>query len=303
MRCVSMAVLFAALLPGLAARGAGAEVVVVKSAAPAAWAPLFDAVKTGLSAHTVVEHDLQGDRAAAARVLSAVPAGSIVVAAGPLAAQVARELAPGLPLVYCMVPDPAALGLAGAPRTAGVAYAVPIRNQLAAFRAVYPRAVRLGVVHGPGALRDVAEAEKAMLVVRMVLVTRPVASDRDVPAALRGLLRGKEAVDALWMPEDPLFQADDVRRQVLAEALAAGKPVLAYAAGMVEEGALVSNGPDLAHVGERVATLVSRLAADGETAKLEVLVPRAWLAINSKVAAQLKVDLPPEVLAAAQKVY
>jgi ABC-type uncharacterized transport system substrate-binding protein len=298
----AMAVVFSTILGG-AAPAAAAQIVIVKSAPPAEWGPILDSAKVGLAAHTVVEHDLQGDRSAGARVLSAVPADAILVAVGPLAAQVAREVAPGLPLVHCMVPDPAALGLAGAPRTASVAYSIPVRNQLAAFRAVFPRAVRLGVVHGPAAQKDVAEAEKAMLVVRMVMVARPVTSERDVPQALRALLRGKDAVDALWMPEDPLFVSADVRRQFLAEALAAGKPVLAYTAAVVEEGALVSSGPDLTHVGERVATLVNRLASEGDAAKLEVLSPRAWLAINSKVAAQLKLDLPPEVLGAAQKVF
>jgi ABC-type uncharacterized transport system substrate-binding protein len=285
------------------AQARAAQVVIVESSPPASWTPALDALRAGLTGHTVVEHDLKSDRAEGARILSAVPPDGILVAVGPLPAQLARELAPGLPLVYCMVADPAALGLVGAPRTAGVAFSVPLRNQLAAFRAVFPRAVRLGVVHGPGTQKEVADAEKAAVVVRMVVIPRAVATEREIPSAVRALLKGDDGVDALWMPADPLFQADGVRRQVLSDAQGAGKPVFAYAASVVAEGALASNGPDLAHIGERTATLVNRIASEGAAAKLEVLFPRAELALNKKVAAELKLDLPPEILGAAQKVY
>ena len=70
----------------------------------------------------------------------------VLVAMGPLAAQAARETVPELPLVFCMVPDPARLSLAG-PGIAGVAFTVPVKNQLAAFRLVNPRGVRVGVLY------------------------------------------------------------------------------------------------------------------------------------------------------------
>jgi ABC-type uncharacterized transport system substrate-binding protein len=294
-------ILLILLLQGAPARPA--QVAVVTSSPPPAWSPVLDALKAGLAGHTLSHYDLLGDRAAAARILSGLPSEGIVVAVGPFAAQAVREITPGLFLVYCMVPDPAAAGLSGAPRTAGVAASVPARNQLAAFRAVYPRGVRLGVVHGRGSEREVADAEKAALVVRMVLVPRAVTSEREVPGAVRSLVKGADAVDALWMPADPVFLSEDVRRQVLSDASSAGKPVFAHESSVVAEGALASNGPDLVHVGERVATLVERIAAEREAAKLEVLFPRAELALNTRVAKSLKLDLPPDVVGAAQKVF
>ena len=63
----------------------------------------------------------------------------IVLGMGPLAAQAAHEGLPDLPLLYCMVQDPARSGLAGAPNTFGVSFTIPIKNQLAAFRMVNPR--------------------------------------------------------------------------------------------------------------------------------------------------------------------
>ena len=83
---------------------------------------------------------------------------------------------------------------------------------------------------------------------------RPVASDKDVPQALRALLRGDDAVDALWIPPDPILLGDEARRYMLAETLKAGKPVYSFSAALVAEGALVSNGPDSPRSASRPAS-------------------------------------------------
>jgi ABC-type uncharacterized transport system substrate-binding protein len=68
------------------------------------------------------------------------------------------------------------------------------------------------------------------------------------------------------------------------------------------EGALVSNGPDYTSIGEQVAELVQRLAA-GERTRIEIQVPRAELIINRKMASKLRIDVPPDALKAATKVF
>ena len=92
-------------------------------------------------------------------------------------------------------------------------------------------------------------------------------------------------MDALWIPADPMLLGDESRRFILSEALKAGKPVYTFSAALVAEGALVSNGPDLASIGEQAAELVNRLAA-GEKGAIELLVPRAELVINNRIAEQ-----------------
>ena len=54
--------------------------------------------------------------------------GVILVAMGPLAAQAAREGAPELPLVFCMVQDPARLGLPRRQRRRGRLHRSPSRT-------------------------------------------------------------------------------------------------------------------------------------------------------------------------------
>ena len=138
--------------------------------------------------------------------------------------------------------------------------------------------------------------------VRLVVVERPVASDKDVPEALRSLLKGSDAIDALWIPPDPVLLADEARRYILGETLKACKPVYGFSSALVAEGALVSDGPDLASTGEQLAELVNRVAS-GEKGKIEMLIPKAELVINKKIADRLKIEIPTDALRVATKVF
>jgi ABC-type uncharacterized transport system substrate-binding protein len=284
-----------------AAPAAAAEVALLKSSDVAAWRPALDAFRKGTSAHTVTEFDLRGDRAEGERVLGALKGrNAIIVALGPLAAQVARQFLPEATLVYGMVQDPVKVGLT-APTLSGVAFAVPLKNQLAAFRVVYPRGNRIGLMSSDD--RVVQEAQRAASVVRVNLQARSVSSERDVPAALRALLKSAEPVDAIWIPADPVLLGDETRRFILSETLKEGKPVFSFSPALVAEGALASDGPDIVSVGEQLAELVGRLAAGDRSARGTMLVPRAELVINRKIAEKLRIEIPEEALRIANKVF
>ncbi|MGH9885884.1 MAG: hypothetical protein ACREBE_10165, partial [bacterium] len=148
------------LLLGAASRGAAADVAVLKSTDAPAWRPALDALKRSASGHTVTEYDFRGDRATGDGVMASLKGKNVIlVTMGPLAAQVARAAMPDAPLAYAMVQDPARVGLAGVP---GVAFNIPIKNQIAAFRMVNPRGVRIGVLFNQENVgKRVEEAEKA----------------------------------------------------------------------------------------------------------------------------------------------
>jgi len=283
---------------------AAAEVAVVKSSDVPAWRPAIDALRRVSASHTITEHDLRNDRPTADSVLAGLKGkAAIIVALGPLAAHLVRSTLPDAPLVFAMVQEPAKLGLAPGPGVTGVAFAIPIKNQLAAFRLVNPKGVRIGVIYKEdNSGHSVEEAIKAATLLRVVMSTRAVTSERDIPPALRSLLAGDQAIDALWIPPDPVLLGDDTRRFLQAEMFKAGKAVYGSSSGLVAEGALVSNGPDLVSIGEQIGELVNRLAA-GDRSRIELLVPRAELVINKKIAARLKIDVSAEVLKAANKVF
>jgi putative ABC transport system substrate-binding protein len=226
------------------------------------------------------------------------------VALGPLAAQAARDLAAELPLVYGMVSDPATLSALEGPNVTGVAFEVPARNQIVAFRAVNPKAARIGVVYNSAALtRQLDDAKRAASVLKVDLVVRPVASLQALPQTVRDLLSGPQAVDAIWLPPDPMFQAEDARRFVMQAAVSAGKPVYGSNASLIKEGALVSNSPESSSIGHAIGEQVNRITRGEKAGRLGVLVPRAELLINKRIADQLRVSIPEEALKAAQRVF
>ena len=284
-----------------AGAASAADVVILKSSDVPAWRPAVEALRRGAANHNIAEFDLLGDRAEAERVLAQITGkGTILVAFGPLAARAAREKAPDRPLIFCMVQDPASLGLPDAPNTWGVAFVLPARTQLAAFRLVNPRGVRIGVIHTADAARLVGDAQQAARTLHLLVLDRSVTSEKDVPEALRSLL--KEGMDALWIPPDPLLVSDATRRYLLAETLKAGKPVYSFSSALVPEGALASNGPDVASIGDRAAEIVNRLAG-GEKGQYELAFPFAELVINKKIADQLKLPVPADALKAAKRVF
>jgi ABC-type uncharacterized transport system substrate-binding protein len=288
----------------LAVPAPAAEVAVLKSVDSPAWRPTIDAMKRVASAHKLSEFDLRGDRAEAERVIARLKGtAAAIVAMGPLAVVAARELAPELPLAACMVPDLRKLGLEPAPGFSGVVYALPVRNQLAAFRLVNPRATRVGVIFSDETTRLVEEARAAAAVVRLAIVEKPIASGRDVPQALRELLSGSDAVDALWLLPDPVLVADEARRFLLTETLKAGKAVYTFSPAIVAEGALVSQGPDPVSTGEQVGELINRLTGTDRNARIDFLYPRPELVINKRIADRLRIAISAEAQKAAGRVY
>ena len=298
-RFLALPVVILAAAPCLAA-----EVAILKSTDAPSWRPALETLRRRATRHTLSEYDLAGDRAQGERVLVSLrDRNLILVGLGPLAATLCRTLAPQRPLVFAMVADPAREGLANAPNTAGVAFTIPVKNQLAAFRMVNPAAVRVGVIYSQENSRElIAEAVAASRVVRMAIVERPVESARDIPKALRELLGGREAVSALWIPPDPILLAEETRRFLLSETLKAGTPIYSFSRMLVAEGALVSNGPDMGSIGDEIGELLNRLDAGEPIAGIGQLIPRAELVINKKIADQLKIEIPADALRAASEV-
>lgn len=287
----------------VAAPGRAAEVVILKSNEQPGVRPVVDALRRAGAAHTFAEFDLGGNRAQGERITSGLRGRAVIlVAVGLLAVQVARAALPEAPLAFCMVSNPDEAGLANAVGVGGVAARVPVKNQLAAFRLVNPKGVRIAVLHGPDTADLIDDAQKGARLVRVALVPRLVSSERDVPHVMRELLTGAEAVDAVWMLGDHVLMTPQTRRYVIAETLKAGHPVYGSSDTLIAEGALATDGPDPVSVGELLADLVDRLAA-GERGRLDMRVPRAELVINKKIAGKLKIEIPADALKAANRVF
>ena len=98
----------------------------------------------------ITAYDLRGSKKEENSIVQRLTATKprLVVAIGPLAAQVARERLPDLPSIFVMVSNPPKYGLQGA-NIAGVSLDIPVKIQLAMYKSLVPTLKTLGVIYDP----------------------------------------------------------------------------------------------------------------------------------------------------------
>jgi putative ABC transport system substrate-binding protein len=252
----------------------------------------------------ITEYDLRGTKKEESSIIQRLTAAKprLIVAIGPLAAQVARENLRDVPMIFVMVSNPPKHGLQGA-NLAGVSLDIPVQTQLARYKALVPTLKTLGVIYDPtktGAM--VEEARGTVATLGFQLLGAPVSTPKEVPAALRSLL-GK--IDALWMVPDDTVVTPESFKFLLLTAFENNLPFVTVSDIFVEAGALASLSPDYTDVGRQGC----QLATDLESGRLRLaeamVVPPAKvnLAINLKTASKIGLTLPSEIIQSANKVY
>jgi len=252
----------------------------------------------------ITTYDLGGStsdtRGIIGRIMAAPP--KLILAIGPQAAQVAKAEVRGIPVVFLLVRNPRKYGLEG-DNIAGISLDVPIEGQLAMYKSLLPTLQTLGVIYDPektGAL--VKEAGEVAGKFGLRFRAAPVASQTEVPAALRSLL-GK--VDALWLLPDDTVVTPESLTFFLLTAFKQNLPVLTISDAFVEAGALASLSADYTD-GGRQACQLSREIESGRLhpAQASIVPPtKVNITINLQTASQLGLVLPPGVVQSASKVY
>ena len=252
----------------------------------------------------ITEYDLRGTKKEESSIMQRLTAVKprLIVAIGPLAAQVARENLRDVPMIFVMVSNPPKHGLQGS-NLAGVSLDIPVQTQLARYKALVPTLKTLGVIYDPiktGTM--VTEARGIAATLGFQLLGAPVSTPKEVPAALRSLL-GK--IDALWMVPDDTVVTPESFKFLLLTAFENNLPFVTVSDIFVEAGALASLSPDYTDVGRQGC----QLATDLESGRLRLaeamVVPPAKvnLAINLKTASKIGLTLPSEIIQSANKVY
>jgi putative ABC transport system substrate-binding protein len=283
---------------------AAAEIVILKSSDIAAYNQAIAGFKAAVSPSvTLSEYDLQGDlekgRKLARRIRASDP--SLVLAVGLKAAKAAQLEIVDIPVVYAMVLDPAKYGLMTRNMT-GVLLEVPLERQLALIRAVLPNAKRLGALYDPAKTSATIDEIKRLLRTNSPdLVSAQVGSEREVPAALRGLL---PSVGALWLVPDSTVLSDESLRFILNTALEQRVPVIGFSKEFARSGALLCLSVNYTDIGRQAAQLSQKLMDGHVTLPLKPYHPdRLELSLNLKTAKFLGIEIPREVENKADEIY
>lgn len=305
-RCGLLLAFFLLVQTSLSTPASAQPIAVLKSRDAATFdellGPFLAAVQP--NAWQVVEFNLDGKEKNVEKIAQQMRAiaPQLVLALGPLAAQVAKEKFADLPTLYCMVSNPHRYGLSG-DRIAGISLDVPGTIQFAYYKEMVPGLKTLGVIYDPQKSEAlVEEARIAAERMGLELIGIPVSSHKKVPEALRSML-GK--IDALWMVPDDTVLTTDSFRFLLVTTFENKLPLLAISDIFVKVGALASIAPEPGKMGKQLFDLTHLyFAGQLDLASMDALAPVATdLIINTKTADKIGLKLSPKILQSADKLY
>jgi putative tryptophan/tyrosine transport system substrate-binding protein len=231
----------------------------------------------------------------------------VIVAAGPRAISAARESTPTIPVVFVYLADPVAAGFVSSlahpgGNLTGTAseFETLITKQLQLLKEAIPRLSRIGILrHRDGSLAVRDAAETAARGLALTSRTLTVAEVGQFEGAFR--TAKNEHFEAILVLPGPYF---DVQRRRLIDLAAKYRLPASYELkDYVEDGGLLSYGPNIDEMWRRTASYVDRILKGARPADLPVeRASKFELVINLKTAKALGLTIPPSVLGRADKV-
>lgn len=293
------------LLAFVAPAPAGAaEVAILKSADLAAYNQAVAGFKAAMPASiTFTEYDMKGDIARGqnqARKIRDSDA-TLLLAVGAKAALVAKLEIMDIPVIFCMVLDPAKHDLK-APNMTGIRLEVPVERQLRTMRSVLPPVRKIGVLYDPEKTGNLVEEARSLVkAMGFELVAREVHTEKDVPAVLRALIT---QIEALWLVPDSTVLTEDSLKYVMGASLDSNVPVIGFSSELVRSGALIGLSVNYEDVGRQAGLLAKKIVSDQARPFTTTFPPeRLRLALNLKTAKFLGITVPPDVVNSADELY
>jgi putative ABC transport system substrate-binding protein len=247
--------------------------------------------------------------ALAAELVELKPDVIVTVATPPALAAKRATASTKIPVVMATAGDPVRLGVvAGFARPGGNITGVTLygselnAKRIELFREAIPGIKRIAFLSNAKNLYGqllLQEAEPAARTLGLEPVLFSLQELGDLPATFREI-KGTEA-NALIVFSDALF--NNARRQIVALAAEHRLPAMYEGREFVEEGGLISYGPDIVEMTRRSAAFVDKILKGTNPADLPIEQPtRFELAINAKSAKALGLSLSPILLARADEV-
>jgi putative ABC transport system substrate-binding protein len=225
------------------------------------------------------------------------------------AALVAKNATRTIPIVFLGTGDPAAAGLVDSlPRPGGNVTGFTTRAQVLAgkrlelLKETIPNLFRVAVLWEPQnsiSAQSWKESQFSARELGLQLHSMDVGSAEKYEAAFKEAIKTGSA--ALVVIQSPLAAAN--QKQIAALAVQSRLPSISARADYVENGGLMSYGPDRTEPYRRLAAMVDKILKGTKPADLPVEQPTKFeLVINLKTAKALGLTIPPVVMMRAEKV-
>lgn len=232
----------------------------------------------------------------------------VIVARGTQATVAAKKATATIPIIMTGSSDPVGTGLVASlaqpgANVTGMSIVAPdlAEKRLELLKRVVPGS-RFVVLWNPinaGNVNEWEQSKAAANRLKLTLISREVRQPKDIYRAFNSLR--PRTVDAVVTLTDALLSTG--RTDIVHFAANSRLPGIFHLIDFVEQGGLMSYGPDLHHSFYRAAYYVDRVLKGANPANLPVEQPTKFeLAINLQTAKQISVIIPTDVLALANRV-
>jgi ABC-type uncharacterized transport system substrate-binding protein len=224
----------------------------------------------------------------------------LLVTVGTLAAQVAlRNGDPRLPLLCVLIPRlsfesmlaatrAAEARAAGEPRRVSALFLdQPPARQLELIRQALPGLLRVGLVLGPDAARDLERLQAAAQARGLKLAVEQIARDTELFPALQRVMQDSDVFLAL---PDPRVINADTAQNVLLTSFRMRRPVVGYSAAYVRAGALAAVYSTPQQIGTQTGQIL-RAILGGSPLPAPQFPKQFSVSVNHKVARSMGVEL------------
>jgi ABC-type uncharacterized transport system substrate-binding protein len=212
----------------------------------------------------------------------------VVVAIGLPAARLAQGLS-GKKVIFCQVFNYEDAELVTS-WMKGVSATAPIREQFRAWKTLYPKLTRVGVITGKNLQGLMEEARAAAKENKIRLDHVEVRSDKETLYAYKQL---SPKMQGLWLVPDNRVLSRDVLRDIMAHSVKEGKQVAVFGRELLGLGGLISAETSYADIAEQVLTRVRRAQeVSGVPGAPVIPLTRTVIKINTVMAKRLNMTLP-----------
>jgi putative ABC transport system substrate-binding protein len=225
---------------------------------------------------------------------------ALIYCLGSRACQAVQQIPEQRPVVASMLLTPESITAAA--QATGVFLNYSPQTQLQWLKKLFPDFQRVGVIYHPA--QNQAVIDKATETARqlgMELVAAPVDTPKELPAALKNLLRN---IDILWALPDRMVLAPQSAKEILLTSFRNRIPVIGASAPWVKGGALYALDWDYADLGAQNAAMALKIIKGTPINSIPAAEPRSVVyTLNLKTAKHMKLDFPAELSRKAKHVY
>ncbi len=284
-----------------------AEVIAVKTKSITSYELALDGFKSVVN-EKVVEYDMEGDFDKGRKIVKKVKKRvkktpqSVILTIGLMASKLVEEEITNVPIIYCMVINPANNKLIGRKNVGGVSFDLSPESQLIRLQQVISEGKNIGVMYDPeNSSNVIKKAEEAARSLNLNLIAKEVNSEKDVPNTLRKLIK---KIHILWIIPDSTVLNRQSFKFISLTALENRVPVMACSPQLVKSGSCFCFFSDEFSIG-RQAGLICQKILNGE---IKGPVPNEspsdiFLAINLITSKRCGIKITQEIMNYAKEIY